>query len=378
MPKPSICILSHNSYGTLVNTDTGHIGGIEIQTPLMARWLVQNGFDVTFICWDEGQPDGQVVDGITIHKLCRRDQGIPILRFIWPRWSSLVKALERANPDVVYYNLGDLALGQIAMWAKRRGRKVLYSVANEPDCMKSLPKLKKFRERFLYKYGLQRANKIVVQTRKQQELLKSDFSLESVHIPMPCQGFSIIDDLRRRALEREKPHVLWIGRFDYQKRLEALLDLASIETNIVFDVIGSANSDSDYARDLVKRAKSIDNVVLHGRVPHEKIGQFYSSSNLLCCTSRFEGFPNIFLEAWSTGLPVVTTFDPDGTVSRFGLGQYVADPSQLSGAIRAVLSPEKWKQYSAASIQYFETYHKADSVMQSFSALFKELAEPKN
>jgi len=33
-----ICIVAHNAYGALTGEDTGHIGGIERQTSLMAVW----------------------------------------------------------------------------------------------------------------------------------------------------------------------------------------------------------------------------------------------------------------------------------------------------------------------------------------------------
>jgi hypothetical protein len=38
-------------------------------------------------------------------------------------------------------------------------------------------------------------------------------------------------------------------------------------------------------------------------------------------TSEQEGLPNVFLEGWSRGVPVLTlSFDPDGMVARHGLG----------------------------------------------------------
>jgi glycosyltransferase involved in cell wall biosynthesis len=44
-------------------------------------------------------------------------------------------------------------------------------------------------------------------------------------------------------------------------------------------------------------------------------------------TSRFEGFPNTFMEGWSCGVPALSLgLDPDGLIERHGLG-VVADGS---------------------------------------------------
>ena len=55
---PRVCFVSPFAYGALAGVDTGHIGGIETQTSLMARWLAARGCSVSMVTWDEGQPNG--------------------------------------------------------------------------------------------------------------------------------------------------------------------------------------------------------------------------------------------------------------------------------------------------------------------------------
>ena len=377
--QPSISIIAHNAYGVLAGVDTGHMGGVELQTPMTARWLAAEGFRVSMITWDEGKEkgheEGRVIDGVTLFKLCRREDGIPILRFVHPRWTSLNAALNRANPDIVYYNCGDLGLGQVVGWARRNGRKVLYSVANDVDCMRSLPELKPLRERILYKYGLKQADRIVVQTRKQKDLLKNGFGLDAMVIPMPSRGFEMeIGGGVRCPVAGEQLRVLWVGRLTKQKRLEWLLDLAELCPDVAFDVLGTPNTASAYSESLKERANRIRNVVMYGRVAHREMGRFYGNAHLLCSTSVYEGFPNIFLEAWSLGIPLITVFDPDDVVATYGHGVVADDVEGLRTALRKLADPVLWKKASKAARNYFRKFHQVDDSMQKFKAEFMKLA----
>ena len=139
-------------------------------------------------------------------KLCRRHDGLPVLRFFSPRWRSLRSALNRANPDIIYYSCGDLALGQIVQWAKARDKKVCYAVVNDYACYRALPALQSQRERLLYQYGLRRADHIIVQTRTQQALIKDEWGLSSVMIPMYSDGINLEVDLQGEAPRKPKTH----------------------------------------------------------------------------------------------------------------------------------------------------------------------------
>src|SRR6185295_3387450 len=88
----------------------------------------------------------------------------------------------------VYQNTAEYVTGQVAFWARRRGRRFVYSVASDMDCYERLPELRTLRERLLYRYGLRRADRVVVQTRHQARMLERGFARPSLQIPMLCPG----------------------------------------------------------------------------------------------------------------------------------------------------------------------------------------------
>lgn len=373
--KPRICFVAHNAYGALAGVDTGHIGGIEWQQSLMARWLAKRGYQVSMITWDEGQEDDIVAAGVRVLKMCVRDAGVKGLRFFYPRWTSLCRAMRRVNSDIYYYNCGDLGLGQVVMWCRRHGRKCVYSVASDPDCDAKLPKLKPLRERVLYRYGLKHVDSVIVQTRRQQRMLREGFGIDSTMIPMPCEGPSENEVIRPETAREESAHVLWVGRISKEKRFEWLLDVAEQCPEVVFDVVGASNSDSDYASSLTKRAAGIHNVKMHGRISHKEMPKYYRSPNILCCTSSYEGFPNTFLEAWSVGIPVVSTFDPDDVIQKKRLGFVAHDVEEIVSRLRELTqSPEIWQKASKAAKQYYLANHAIDVSLPRFERLFLDVA----
>jgi glycosyltransferase involved in cell wall biosynthesis len=114
---------------------------------------------------------------------------------------------------------------------------------------------------------------------------------------------------------------------------------------------------------------------MHGRVPHEDMPRFYRQASVLCCTSLYEGFPNTFLEAWSLGLPVVSTFDPDGVIARHGIG-WTTDT--VDGVVehltRAAASPEAWRAASAAAKRYCRENHTPEASASRLEQILSALA----
>jgi glycosyltransferase involved in cell wall biosynthesis len=371
----NIGMVAHFAYGAITGGEGGHVGGVERQTSLMCRWLAARGHKVSLLTWDEGQPDETVIDGVRVIKMCRENAGLPGLRFFTPRWTSLNKALKRADADVYYQNCAEYITGQVALWCRIRRRGFVYSVASDPDCDPKLPTLRTFRERLLYRYGLRHATRIIVQTGHQQRMLQNGFKLDSVVLPMPCPGPASIEYLPPREPTVQHCHVLWVGRIARVKRLELLLEVAQALPAVTFHVAGMPYAGDTYSESVLNQARAFPNVQVHGMVPREQMPGLYRSVSMLCCTSLYEGFPNTFLEAWSHGLPVVSTVDPDSLIVARGLGCAAVDTSSLVSAIRKLAeSPALWRKQSANARQYYSDNHAVDTVMRRFEQNFIEIS----
>lgn len=365
--KLKICFVAHNSYSALTGCQLQHVGGVERQQAMMATWLAKRGHQISMITWGQSEPVKQTCENIDLHYLCGKSDGVPILRFVYPRWTSLLKALRAADADVYYYNLGDLVLGQIVSWAAWKGKATVYSVSSQPKCMRDLRGVLSFRERLFYRYGLRNVQKIIVQTKTQADLIRQEYGRETDFLPMPCRDLSVNHGFASPPEPSSSPRVLWVGRFSAEKRPDWILETAARCPNIHFDVIGQANQNTEYSKTFMSQARSLSNVTLHGVVQHDDMGSYYRKAKAVFCTSIFEGFPNVFLEAWSVGLPAVTTFDPDSVVSQEGIGLVGKTVGDLSGSLTRLLSDQTlWKKCSENARSYFVRNHDVDHAMPKF------------
>ena len=372
--KLKLCIVAHNSYGAMKGGHAGHAGGVEHQTSMTARWFAGRGHTVSLLTWDEGGEQEQIIDGVKLFSLCSRGEGLKGLRFFYPRWSSLIKAMARADADIYYHNGAEYVTGQIALWCRNYNRRFVFSVASDMDCRLDSPDTQKLYVRYLYRYGLRKADRIIVQTENQKNILLENYGLQSLILPMPCLC-PLDSENRTSYLSQHKKRVLWVGRIDREKRLELLLEVAEAMPDVIFDVAGKpSDPESPYSIDVLDKASKYSNVIVHGLVPRSRMADLYRNASILCCTSLYEGFPNVFLEAWSCGIPIVSTFDPDNLIEEKKLGVRVHDSTELILNLRDLLgSDSKYRSLSQNARQYYEDNHELNRAMMKFEKLYYDL-----
>jgi glycosyltransferase involved in cell wall biosynthesis len=347
-----VCVVGLKCLDHLAGSSTPRfLGGIERQLALLGRLLAADGLRVAFIVYDHGQGELIHVDGVDVHAAYPSDAGWPGLRFLHPRSTGLWSAMRRADARVyLQMGAGD-ETGRVALGRQLlgHGRSFVYFVASDGDCVRELPFLRHRRARVLYRYGLTRADRVVVQTGRQQAMLERDFGIGGALARLPI--VPPVNAVREATAGRR---VLWVGRFDPAKRVELLLDAAARCPELDFDVVGTANRQSSYEQEMASRAAGLANVKLHGRVGDAQLWGLYAHASVLCCTSRIEGFPTTFLEAWSQGIPVVTTFDPDGVVAGESLGRVVTSVEELAVALRGSADPACFTRWSRNALRFYE------------------------
>jgi glycosyltransferase involved in cell wall biosynthesis len=95
--------------------------------------------------------------------------------------------------------------------------------------------------------------------------------------------------------------LLWASRLERQKRPDVLISLAESMPDFHWDVHGSALNGNDPH---LKQLKRMRNVSLHGS--YERFADIVSSGHLAYVyTTRWDGLPNVLLEAASCGIAIV-------------------------------------------------------------------------
>lgn len=370
--KPSVCFVAPKGYAALsAEPDVRHIGGAEVQQALIARGLADRGFRIRFVTLDVGQGDDCVTDGIWVYRSYRADAGLPVVRFLHPRATRIWRAMGRADADVYYQRTSDSLTGIVAAFCRWKGRVFVFGVGALGDCQPDLPYCPTRRERLLYRYGLTSADAVVAQTATQQRLLRSHFRVNSAVISSCCREPAD----RSGPAGDDRPRALWIGRLATEKRMNMLLDVAERCPDVAFDVIGDGPDRPDVAA-FKTRASSLVNVALRGYVPYAEMPQVYERGTVLINTSVSEGFPNTFLEAWSRGIPVATTFDPDGIVATNQLGFHADTVDDLGRAVRTLCFDRDVRtRFVVNARDYFRSHHTIEAAATAYDRLFTNLAD---
>jgi glycosyltransferase involved in cell wall biosynthesis len=331
VPAMSICLVGLDNLPVLAPEYGAHaVGGESVQQTLLARALARRGHEVSMVTADHGQPDGVVRDGIRIYRAYRPAAGVPVLRFVHPRWSGLWSALARADARLYYTSCAGMHLGLLAAFCARHRRGLVFRCASDADCDPARLIIRYRRDRWLYRYGLRRAGAILVQSADQAHALARNFARAGrvagmlVEPPPP-------------AAERDID-VLWVGNIRRIKRPDRLLTLAAQMPDTVIHMVGGPVPDEAPLYDAVRgEAARHPNLTFHGPLPYRDASALFDRARLLVNTSDIEGFPNAYLQAWIRGVPVVSFRDPDGVIGRHGLGAAVASPLRMWESIRALL-----------------------------------------
>jgi len=369
--KPHICFVAPYAWPVLSrDPNIQVVGGAEVQQCVLARLFAANGYRVSIISFDYGQPDRAVIDGITVHKAFREDAGIPVLRFLHPRLTTMWRALRQVDADLYYQRSSAMWTGVVAEFCQRYGKRAIYAGASDRDFEIGQEQILHARDKWLYRRGLARVDRIVAQNAFQLESCRRHHAREAQIIPS-C--YVPPEHAVRSSLAQER--VLWVGTIHDYKRPHLFLDLAERLPGRRFVMIGGPSVGGErlkagYFEEVRARAAALANVEFTGFLPLAEVERWFDKARLLVLTSVYEGMPNVFLQAWARGVPTVSTVDVGAAVNTV-----FQDVGQGAARVETLLSDSAlWTQASHDCLAHFERNHSASEVLARYARLFDELA----
>jgi glycosyltransferase involved in cell wall biosynthesis len=357
--RSHICFVAPNAFPLLASLeDVELVGGAELQQVIVARSLVERGYRISMICLDFGQEDQSEIDGIRVFRAFRPDEGLPVIRFMWPRLTSLWGCMTRVNADIYYQRAAGMLTGLVAAFCKRNNRKSVFAAAGDA-------KIYYQRDRWIYEYGVRNVDHILVQNEAQAQLFQKRFGRDSTLIPN-CYR------LPAKRQVRAANEILWVSTIRALKRPHLFLDLAESLPQHQFTMVGGPGKGAASLFESIRvRAATLSNVRFTGFVPYNKIDNYFDAAAAFVNTSETEGFPNTFLQAWARGVPTVAFVDCGARWNGSAPGRLVGSADQLASAIAEFMSDETLRSAEGENCRrYFESNHSIDHVLDVYRQFF--------
>ena len=133
---------------------------------------------------------------------------------------------------------------------------------------------------------------------------------------------------------------MWIGNLVPGKRPEVFLDIVQAMPEQRFVMVGGTWG-KRYAASIKERAGNLSNLIDLGGINYRQSNTVVKHCTLLLSTSdpTYEGFPNVFKEAWLHDKPVISmSAYPDRLIEEEGLGAIIEDKDKVTEYLRAIVN----------------------------------------
>jgi glycosyltransferase involved in cell wall biosynthesis len=332
-------------------------GGIAVQLTFWAKIFHDNNWEV----YSLSSRQNNNIEGVNFIKVPE----IKVLGFIMYFCYSF-KTILKLKPNVIIFRGAGRNLFPVAFCAKLFRVKLVFMGANDINFLPGKERIKgSIINSYLFRVGIKLTNCFVVQNKFQKEQLNLNYNKVSIIIPNIWRNdkFLVKENLPLNS-------ILWVGNFRHQKRPEWFIGLAKSLPDQNFLMIGFPN-DIELFKKVKELANNVENLKIIDGLPFKKTASFFTKAKLFICTSRHEGFPNTFLQAWSNAVPVISSVDPSDIIQKNNLGALVHTEEQLLRSTKRLLANDKlFMEYQKNINQYFSGNH---DCQKQFETLIKHI-----
>ncbi|MBK8944265.1 MAG: glycosyltransferase family 4 protein [Ignavibacteriae bacterium] len=360
----------------LLNDSREFVGGAAVQWKSWISGITGAGHRFGLLTWKGANSFVKKKDNLDIVESIDPKRGIKNLRLFYPQFFQLFKAIKSYKPDFVIQSSATAYTGILMLVSKILGIPFIHRIASDVHVDNRLSTLISSKEIHLYKFGVKYSDIILTQNNYQYKELKKKYPEKNITIIHNPYANDYSDKPLPRA---NRQYIAWVGNFRRIKNVMSLADVAEKLDFIDFKIAGVESIADKETQEAVKKLKNLKNVEFVGYLTRTELKTFLSKAIAVLNTSFTEGFSNTFLEAWSLGVPVITTknVNPDELIEKYNLG-FVADSySYLPELVKKIndLEFNLYNEMSIRCVDYVKTNHDpkflADKLVEYLKSLIK-------
>ncbi len=364
-----ICFVSLSSYPLLKGINSGYVGGAEMQQVEIAKELKKRGHEISFMTYGKNNDNKNSLDRIQIFSVYDRNHAKDYS--ILKKAFFIYKKMKEVDADIYFCRAGSPGISSI--FCKLNKKILIKSIATDAEVARESLIKKNWFIDYLLKIAnwldLKLSDTIVSQSEFQKLKLKERFNLNSTVIK------NSLDVSLQFNKKSSGDYLLWVGTIRSIKQPELLLKVAQYFPDYKFVIIGGKGENSEYFKKIKNTAEKIKNINFKGFVSPQEIYYYYQKAILLINTSKTEGFPNIFLEAWLHFIPVVSlNVDPDEIISRYKLGFHSKTFEQMLINIETLLKDKELLEMMGKNgRKYVEENHDIRKAADQYEILIQDM-----
>ena len=346
-------------------------GGAERVVSLLSGEMIQRGHAILVVSFDA--PDDPVYHSlhpqVDTVRLAIPAGGGSLLRGIGAsrrRTAALRRLLKQRRPDVVISFLTKINVISVLASAGLH-IPVIISERNNPSAQRAHPFWA-----VAWKIAARRASAIVLQTEAIKSLYPAHIRSRAVVIPNPVVPATV---------ERE-PHegrvLTAVGRLEWQKGFDLLIKAFAAIAGDFPDwklVIWGEGAERSRLQWLADQTACSDQIDLAGKSPSQ--ADWIRKADLFVLSSRYEGFPNVLIEAMAAGVPALSfrcDFGPEEIIDD-GVDGVLVEPENienLAHALRNLMENEKFRSDIGAAALASMARYRVSEVVSKWEAFVKK------
>jgi glycosyltransferase involved in cell wall biosynthesis len=346
-----------------------YMGGAEVQATMIAHALKAKGLRVAHVVYPVPEP--RRVDASSPALVERSEwQGNRRLGQL-AEAAAIWRSLARADAEAYIVRGSGGHVLAASTFCRARRRRFVFSSSSELDFDFERPDRNR-RMLQIYKASLRLGGaRLALQTERQRELaLRALPDSAPVVIPSFAQPAP--------SANGTGEYFLWVDRLVEYKLPDRYVELAEALPDARFRMIASRMSETPpgMAERIEAAAERLPNLELFPPRPRSELLEEMRGAVAVVKTSRIEGMPNGFLEAWARGVPVLSlNVDPDAKIATNDIG--VAADGSMERLIEAAASlwrdPELRAATGERARRFVQDVHSPEVVADRWVGLLEEL-----